>query len=68
MLGLERTVSKLGENMMHAIKKLMTISGYLVVLLSFLSGFMVGAIFGETVINKSQQPTALTYYLAGVTR
>jgi hypothetical protein len=51
---------------MKAIKKLLKVTGHLVVVVSFLCGFALGAIFGETVINKSAQPTALTYYLAGV--
>ena len=51
---------------MSTIKKLVTLAGRLVVVLSFLCGFTLGVIFGETVINNCAQPTALTYYLAGV--
>ena len=51
---------------MFAIKKLLNVTGHLVVCLSFMCGFVVGAIFGETVINKSAPPTALTYFLAGM--
>jgi hypothetical protein len=50
---------------MRAVKKLLTFTGYLVIVLSFVSGFIVGAIFGETVINRFEEPTVLTYYLAG---
>jgi hypothetical protein len=50
---------------MSALKKLATGATYVVVALSFVSGFAVGAIFGETVLNKAGAPTALTYYLAG---
>jgi hypothetical protein len=52
---------------MNAVKKLLKFTGHLVVVLSFMCGFAVGAVFGETVINKSAEPTALTYYLAGMT-
>jgi hypothetical protein len=51
---------------MNAVKKMLKVTGHFVVFLSFMCGFVVGAIFGETVINKSQAPTALTYYLAGM--
>jgi hypothetical protein len=50
---------------MAALRKLLTCTRYVVVALSFVSGFALGAIFAETVINKSQSPTALTFYLAG---
>jgi uncharacterized membrane protein YoaK (UPF0700 family) len=50
---------------MRAFKKLLTVTRYLVIVLSFISGFAVGAIFGETVVNKFGQPTFLTFYLAG---
>jgi hypothetical protein len=51
---------------MRAFGKLLKVTGHLVVVLSFVSGFIVGAIFGETVINRCAAPTALTYYLAGI--
>jgi hypothetical protein len=51
--------------MMRVFKKLVKLAGHLVVLLAFLSGFVIGAIFGETVINKFGQPTAITFFLAG---
>lgn len=51
---------------MHALKKTLAVTRYTVVALSFISGFLVGAVFGETVINRAAQPTVLTYYLAGV--
>jgi hypothetical protein len=51
---------------MRAIKKMLKIAGHFVVVLSFVSGFALGAIFGETVVNRFEEPTALTYYLAGV--
>lgn len=50
---------------MTALKKVVTCTTYVVIALSFVSGFAVGAIFGETVINRSGSPTALPYYLAG---
>jgi hypothetical protein len=50
---------------MGVVKKLLTCTGHLVVALSFVAGFAAGAIFAETVINRSQPPTVLTYYLAG---
>jgi hypothetical protein len=50
---------------MRAFKKVLAVTGHLIVVLSFLSGFVVGAIFGETVINRFAEPTALTFYLAG---
>ena len=49
---------------MRAIRKIISLAGYLVVVLSFMSGFAVGAIFGETVINRCEPPTALTFFLA----
>jgi hypothetical protein len=52
---------------MNVIKKMLKVTGRLVVVFSFVCGFVVGAVFGETVINKTQAPTALTYYLAGMT-
>jgi hypothetical protein len=50
--------------MKSACKKAFKVAGHFVILLSFVSGFMVGAIFGETVFNTCQEPTALTYFLA----
>jgi hypothetical protein len=50
---------------MRVFKKLVKVTGHLVVLLAFLSGFVIGAIFGETVINKFGEPTAITFFLAG---
>jgi hypothetical protein len=50
--------------MKRAVKTVFKIAGHLVILLSFVSGFMIGAIFGETVLNKCEKPTALTYFLA----
>jgi hypothetical protein len=50
---------------MRIIKRLLAIAGNLVVGLSFVAGFFVGAIFGETVISRCDYPTALTFYLAG---
>jgi hypothetical protein len=50
---------------MSALKKLFTCTSYCVIALSFVSGFAVGAIFAETVINGSESPTALTFFLAG---
>jgi hypothetical protein len=50
---------------MHAVKKVFAVTSHLIVALSFVSGFLVGAIFGETVINKFASPTFLTYFLAG---
>jgi hypothetical protein len=41
-----------------------TVARHLVIALSFVSGFLVGAIFGETVINKFAEPTFLTFWLA----
>jgi hypothetical protein len=55
-----------GEHTMRALRKVLKVTGHLVVVLSFLSGFAVGVIFGETVVNRFDQPTALTFYLAGV--
>ena len=49
---------------MRAFKKLLTVTGHMIIGLSFISGFAVGAIFGETVINKFGPPTVITYYLA----
>ena len=49
---------------MRAFKKMLTVASHLLVVLSFMSGFIVGAIFGETVIDKFGQPTPLTYFLA----
>ncbi len=49
---------------MYAIKQMFAFVGHLVVVLSFMSGFVVGAIFGETVINRFEPPTALTFFLA----
>jgi hypothetical protein len=50
---------------MPAMKKLLTCTSYFVIAMSFVCGFAVGAIFAETVINGSESPTALTFYLAG---
>ncbi len=50
---------------MSALKKVLTCTTYVVIALSFVSGFAVGAVFGETVLNKSGAPTALTFFLAG---
>jgi hypothetical protein len=50
---------------MSVFKKLLTCTSYFVIALSFVCGFAVGAIFAETVINGSEAPTALTFYLAG---
>ena len=49
---------------MRAFKRILTVASHLLVVLSFMSGFIVGAIFGETVIDKFGQPTPLTYFLA----
>ena len=49
---------------MSAMRKLFAFAKHLVVVLSFMSGFVVGAIFGETVINRFEPPTALTFFLA----
>jgi hypothetical protein len=50
---------------MRAFKKLLTVTRYFVIAISFVAGFAIGAIFGETVVNKCGQPTFLTFYLAG---
>jgi hypothetical protein len=50
---------------MRAIRTALAFTRHLVIVLSFVSGFIVGAIFGETFINRFAEPTALTYYLAG---
>jgi hypothetical protein len=50
---------------MSVLKKIVTGTTYVVIALSFVSGFALGAIFGETVLNKSGAPTVLTYFLAG---
>jgi F0F1-type ATP synthase assembly protein I len=49
---------------MGTVRKIFEIARYLVVTLSFVSGFLVGAVFGETVINKFAEPTFLTFILA----
>jgi hypothetical protein len=50
---------------MSVLKKLLTGTRYFVIAVSFVCGFAVGAIFAETVINGSESPTALTFFLAG---
>jgi hypothetical protein len=50
---------------MPAMKKVLACTSYFVISLSFVCGFAVGAIFAETVINGSESPTALTFFLAG---
>ncbi len=49
---------------MRVAKKLLKITSHLIIALSFMSGFVVGAIFGETVIDRCGKPTPLTYFLA----
>ena len=53
--------------MMSAMKKLLNAVRYVVIAVAFASGFATGAIFGETVIAKSDSPTVLTFFLAGQT-
>jgi hypothetical protein len=49
---------------MSVLKKLLQIAKNLIIVLSFVSGFIIGAIFGETVIDRCGEPTPLTYFLA----
>lgn len=66
MLNLKiHSINGLGT-VMKAMKKLLRVTGHLVVIVSVLCGFALGAIFGETVINRTAEPTVLTYYLAGI--
>lgn len=51
---------------MKAIKTVLRFTGHFVVVVSFLCGFTLGVLFGETVVNRTAAPTALTYYLAGI--
>jgi hypothetical protein len=50
---------------MSVLRKLLACVSYMVIVMSCVSGFAAGAVFGETVINKSESPTCITYYLAG---
>jgi hypothetical protein len=51
---------------MRSIKKVFVFARHFVVALSFVAGFAVGAIFGETVINRFAEPTVITYWLASL--